>query len=280
MTTFAWCTDIHLDFLSEEQIISFAESISKAGFDGVLLSGDISNSNEIVYHLSILERVINKQIFFVLGNHDYYGGSVVDVRKKMKELTNMSSYLRYLQTLPYIKVNDSTAIVGHDGWYDGLNGNAKSSRFIMSDWTRIAEFAPYAKKAVGMYGSDVQINKPKIIEVSQKLAHEGTLHVMNGIKAASRKFKNIVVLTHFPPFKETHFYNGKIGDDDAQPWYTSKMMGDMLLDASKAYPEHIFTVLCGHTHGKCTSKITHNLTVHVGAAEYGKPAIQMPITIT
>lgn len=279
MSTFAWCTDIHLDFIDDDQIVKFGESIVNAGFDGVMITGDISISTELIYHLSVLERVINKQIFFVLGNHDYYGGSIPAVRQKMKELSNMSSYLRYLETVPYVKINNSTAIVGHDGWYDALNGNAQHSRFIMSDWVRIAEFAPHAKKVVGMYGSEYDINKKEVISVAQKLAHDGVMHVMNGIKAATRTHKNIIILTHFPPFKESHVHMGKIGDDDAQPWYTSKMMGDMLLDASKAYPDHQFTVLCGHTHGKHSSRVTNNLTVHVGGADYGKPTVQMPVTI-
>ena len=58
------------------------------------------------------------------------------------------------------------------------------------------------------------------------------------------------------------------------PWFTSKMMGDMLMDASKAFPQHTFTVFCGHTHGKFDGKITDNLSVHVGGAEYNKPGLQ------
>jgi len=115
--------------------------------------------------------------------------------------------------------------------------------------------------------------------MSRSLAREAVLHVQASIKSAVRYHHNIIVLTHVPPFKESHVYNGKIGDDDAQPWFTSKMMGDMLLDASKAYPSHRFTVLAGHTHGKWSGKITDNLSVNVGGAEYYAPALQQLVEV-
>lgn len=265
MVKLAWATDIHLDFVSDPLLVDFGARLIASNPDGVVITGDISVASKLVYHLSALEKVVQRPIYFVLGNHDFYGGTIETIRKQMKEVSNISQYLRYLPNSPYITLSPGTALLGHDGWYDALNGNWKTSNFGMSDWVYINEFALRSKN-----GQD----KKAIVEVAQKLAHEGVTHMHNSIKAATRYHKHIIVATHVPPFAESHIYEGKQGDDNAQPWFTSKMCGDMLLDASKAFPAVQFTVLAGHTHGKYSGKIRPNLTVLVGGAEYRMPQLQ------
>ena len=265
MAKYAWATDVHLDFLSNrpQDLITFAESLIKHDNPtGIFLTGDISTAKSVIYHLSAIEKVVQRPIYFVLGNHDYYGSSVELVRKAMRELTNVSPFLRYMPTMPYYALTPSTAVIGHDGWYDAHHGDWQNSAFQMNDWTAIRDF------------HDVHGNKASIVGVARKLAHEGVTHVHNAIKQAVRYHKNVIILTHVPPFRESHIYQGKVGDDFAQPWFTSKMMGDMLLDAAKSFPSHSFTVLAGHTHGKYSGKIRDNLMVNVGGAEYYTPALQ------
>jgi Icc protein len=265
MAKYSWATDVHLDFVSDQQVVAFASSLIESEPEGVIITGDISTAETLVRHLSIIESVVKRPIYFVLGNHDYYGGSIEGVRSTMKELSNISQYLRYLPLTQHVSISPGTCLIGHDGWYDAGNGDWKKSDFQMTDWTHIKEFAQ-----VSAGGRNVQ----QVVSVAKKLAHEGTLHIHNSIKAATRYYKKIVIATHVPPFPETHLYKGKMGDDKAQPWFTSKMLGDMLLDASKAFPDTSFTVLAGHTHGEFSGQITNNLFVHVGAAEYRQPKLQ------
>jgi len=264
MPNYAWATDIHLDFLKEDtqRLIAFAESLIKRNPTGIFLTGDLSVAPQLVYHLSAIERVVQRPVYFVLGNHDFFGGQVEEVRKRMRELSNMSGFLRYMPTMPYYALTPSTAVVGHDGWYDAHYGDWQGSSFTMVDWKAIHDFR------------QVNGNKATIVAQSRKMAHEGVLHVQEGIKKAARYHKNIVILTHFPPFAESHIHQGELGDIHAMPWFTSKMMGDMLRAASAAYPGHTFTVLAGHTHGKYEGKITSNLRVLVGGAEYDRPELQ------
>lgn len=277
MSKFAWCTDIHLDWLDsdESRIVAFTEDLIKTNPQGIFITGDISTARRVVYHLSVLDRIAQRPIYFVLGNHDYYGGSIDDVRKQMKDLSNISPFLKYLPTTNYVPLTPTTAVLGHDGWYDALNGNWQTSNFMMNDWPSIQEFFPHAQ---GMRAGR-RPDMPNIVALSRKLAHEGVTHVQNGIKAATRYHKNLIILTHYPPFAESHIHEGKRGDDYAQPWFTSKMMGDMLLDAARAYPQTKFMVLAGHTHGKFDGKITDNLHVHVGGADYGNPGLANLIDI-
>lgn len=264
MATFAWATDIHLDFLGEDKqrLIQFGESLIASNPTGIVLTGDLSVARQLVYHLSALEKIVQRPIYFVLGNHDYYGSSIEAVRKGMRDLAGMSPFLRYMPTMPYMLATPNTALVGHDGWYDALIGDWQNSSFNMTDWYSIHDFLP------------VNGSKATIVAESRKLAHAGVTHVQNGIKAAVKYVKEIVVLTHFPPYQQSHVHQGQPGEHTVMPWFTSKMMGDMLLDASKAFPHVKFRVLCGHTHGKWDGQITNNLSVHVGAAEYNKPQLQ------
>jgi predicted phosphohydrolase len=264
MARYAWATDTHLDFLNNnpQAFLNFAESLKQGDPTGIFLTGDISTAKNLVLHLSQIEKVVQRPIYFVLGNHDYYGSGVEAMRKSMKELSNMSQFLRYMPTMPYYGLSPATAVVGHDGWYDACYGDWQNSNFSMTDWNAIHDF------------KEVNGNKATIVSLARKLAHEGVTHVQNGIKQAVRYHRNIIILTHYPPFKESHIYQGKVGDDGAQPWFTSKLMGDMLLDASRVFPNNTFTVLAGHTHGRFSAKIRDNLQVNVGAAEYNAPTVQ------
>lgn len=274
MSKYAWCTDIHLDHLRDDaDVVDFTKKLVETEPSGILITGDISSAKRLIYHLSIVERVAQRPTYFVLGNHDFYNGDIQTVRKAMRELTNMSQYLKYLPLTSYVALSPGTALVGHDGWYDGLYGDALNSRFLMNDWVLIQDFIQHSGggQFVGMM-HNVK-DKASLISMCQRLAHEGVTHVANGIKSAARYHKSIVVMTHFPPFRESHVYQGKVGDDHAQPWFTSKMMGDMLLSAAQTYPNISFTVLAGHTHGKYDGKPAPNLQVHVGGADYGRPAL-------
>lgn len=257
MTRLTWCSDVHLEFLSDESIVRFSESLASYPSDGIVLTGDISNASKLVYHLSVLERIVSRRVFFVLGNHDYWGSSVENVRKKMHELHNVSQYMKYLSELSYVPVSPVTAVIGHDGWYDAIHGNWQTSNFGLNDWNNVHDFISVGGSA----------NRASIVGVSRKLSLEAATSVMNSIKAAVRYHKNIVILTHVPPVPS------KLGDADGVPWFTSKLMGDCLIAASRAYPDVKFTVLCGHQHAVEKHTLANNMIVHVAGATYGSPAI-------
>lgn len=272
MGKYVWCSDIHLDHIDRDpSLVEFATKLIATEPVGVLITGDISNAQRLVYHLSVIERVVQRPVYFVLGNHDYYNGDIDSVRKSMQQLSNMSQFLKYLPLTPYVAVTPNTAIVGHDCWYDAQLGDPLHSRFLMNDWVMTKDFVQHSGgyKFMSM-ARDIK-DRASLISHVQKLANEGVRHIHNGIKSAVRFHKNVIVMAHYPPFRESHIYNGKIGDDAAQPWFTCKMLGDMMLDAAKAYPGVNFTVLAGHTHGKYEAQPLPNLKVMVAGAEYGSP---------
>jgi len=199
-------------------------------------------------------------IYYVHGNHDMWYSSFENVNKSSKELSSISSYIKCLSHASYVMLSDNTALVGHDGWYDAMNGDWKRSTFALNDWTNTQDF-------VGQSMSS-------IIAISRKYANEAVTHVAESIKAATRYASRIVVATHVPPFIEVCRYRNSYTDLNAIPYYSSKMMGDMLVSAAKSYANKSFVVLCGHTHYQYDKNITDNLECHVARAEYTLPEVQ------
>jgi hypothetical protein len=260
----AFTSDLHLNFLDEKQVFEFVSKIRSTNCEALVISGDISDGNSLQYDLQLLEKQLQRKIFFVTGNHDAYGLSIKDMNEKLITQYKNSSYLKYLNNISYEMLTPSTAIVGHSCWYDARNGNVNGSSMLLSDWLAIKEFNDIS----------AMTHRNARVELCRKLADEGVLHIHNGIKQAVRYASNIVVVAHPVPFVEAHLFNNKQGDYEAHPWFTCQSFGNMLLDASRTFPNVRFTVLCGHTHGRCVLQKTKNLTVYVAGAEYYKPNIE------
>jgi len=277
MAKYAWASDIHLDHLfGESDIAAFAVKLTERDVDGVIITGDISSAKKLTQHLRIIEWTVQRPVYFVCGNHDFWYSSIAKVREEMKLLSDASHHLRYLPTVPYVALSKQTALVGHDGWYDGRNGNAMTSRFFMVDWELIDDYKPFVDNGL-KFG--LIKDRTGLIKQSELLSHEAVQHVRNGITAAIPYHKHIIVATHVPPFAESHIYGGRVGDSNAQPWFTSREMGDMLLEEANARHDVHFTVLAGHTHGKYDGKVAHNLEVHVAGARYGSPDVASLIEV-
>jgi len=273
---FAWCSDTHLDFIDHVEDVDrvrrdFIEPLVRGGFDGVVFTGDISTGEHLVRHMKMLDSSLGLPIYFVCGNHDFYGSSMEAVRAALRELCSSTDNLKYLSQSSYIPLTPRTALVGHDGWYDAYHGEAFRSGILMNDWLNIAEY--YSTGAVRYGGGGIRPHMGIIVALSRKFAVEACQHVEENIHGAvAAGHTDIIVATHVPPFVEAHVHNGKSGSPQAHPWYTSKLMGDTLRDMSYRYPRVKFNVFCGHTHGKGKGKISDNLMCYVAGAEYGSPA--------
>lgn len=253
MTRYAWCTDLHFDHVPTDRAIQFVNSVAQEQIDGVIITGDIATATTVVQNLAIFEAALQRPIYVVLGNHDFWGSSIAKVRESLTSLASLSSFIRYLPALPYVAIGNQTMLVGHDGWYDALYGDPHASNFALNDWTYTSDFVGQSKSS--------------IIAISRSMAHEATKSVMQSIKQAARYGKHIVVATHVP------ITPGRDMSDPGVPWFSSKMMGDMLRDAAVAYPGIQFTVLCGHSHEAREFDLAKNVRVRVGPAKYGAPSI-------
>lgn len=114
----AWLTDIHLNFLDATERRRFLDSVKEQA-DMVAVSGDIGESHDVVKYLQEMEEIVQKPIHFVLGNHDFYRGSIAKTRVEIAELARESKCLNYLTATGVIELTPAMAIVGHDGWPAG-----------------------------------------------------------------------------------------------------------------------------------------------------------------
>ena len=272
----AWATDIHLDFITDPYNSKMSAknldifcSFFQNDFEAVILSGDISLANFLKDHLLELEARLQVPIYFVLGNHDFWNSGFDEVRQQMFNLTNATKRLVYLSLTPYVQLSSTVAMVGHDGWYDGFNGNFENRNFIMNDWIKISNFAEVNSI---IFDNNFQIpNFKNILMVARKQAIIATKHVLNGIKLAISQInpKKIIIVTHVPPF--VHPLEHK---ENLYPWYSSKLMGDMLISVALKNPQIEFEVFCGHVHAAYEGNVSSNIFLRSGKAEYSNPRFQ------
>jgi len=271
-------TDIHLNFCTEKCIKNLSAQILLKKPNAIVITGDIAEAPTILDYLANFSILLNKTcpIFFVLGNHDYYNGSITEVRSVLERLftysdehkANKLPRLAWLTTSGVVPLTKDVAIVGDDGWYDGQYADWFSSKIMLNDYLVIDELSDYTC-ATRQHKFD------KINELSKNSA----ANVKNNIEKAFETFSNVFVATHVPPFRESSTYKGRISDKDWMPHFSSKAMGDVLYNLAVANPKKNITVLCGHTHGFADVKITSNLRAITGSAEYRKPTIGKIFTL-
>src|SRR5262245_17674903 len=128
----AWLTDIHLNFLEDNERQKFYQEIVNTKCDGVLISGDIAEAPCLAEILTEMADYIDKPIYFVLGNHDYYRGQIKEVRDAMTALTKENENIIWLPASGIQKLDNDTLLLGQDGWADGRLGDYQNSRTVLN----------------------------------------------------------------------------------------------------------------------------------------------------
>lgn len=265
-----WLTDIHLNFLKLECRVDFYQKIIAAFGDKIIISGDIAEAPSVSEILKEMAKIIQKPLYFVLGNHDYYHGQVDLLRQEMRDLTKNEVLLYWLPTSGVHDLGNQTILLGEDCWADGRYGDYTNSHVALND----------SRMIIDLFQSNI-LGKYQLLKKMQQLADQDAQQLKIKLSdAISNHYpKKVIILIHVPPFKEACLYEGKISNADFLPFFSSKITGDILMQIAKANKEIEFLVLCGHTHSKAYWQPCENLIVKVGAAEYMKPAIQEIITL-
>lgn len=266
---YIWITDPHFNFLPPGGTKAFGEYLVKEDeFEGVIISGDIGESHDFDYLLKqFAKSVAPRSVFFVLGNHDYYGGSFEKVRKSARAISEPN--LVWLDESKPVSLDESTVLVGHQGWFDGRCGNPEKSRIIMSDFTHIRDLHDlYQNEQTFLY-----FGRGSLLTALRKFGVEAASEAKPNLYAALGTNKTVVFVTHFPPFKGACWHEGTLSDNQWLPWFTCTAMGEMLSEAAHAHPDSRIIVLCGHTHSSGVYDHLPNLRVLTGKAVYGSPDI-------
>ena len=263
---FAWLTDIHLNFVDADAVDRFFRALTEMPCGGILLSGDTGEAPDVAFYLQKLAAMVQKPIYFVLGNHDFYRGSIAGVRKLVDSLCGDLPNLHWLPRTDMIHLTENTCLIGHDGWGDGRYGDYWGLRVQLNDWALIDEFKRLD-------------DRDRFAKLNQ-LGDEAADHFKAVLPGALERFDHVLVVTHVPPFKESCWHEGRISDQDWLPHFACKAVGDVLSDAMAGHPEKKMTVLCGHTHSSGEAQILPNLRVLTGGAEYGRPKVQRILDVT
>jgi Icc-related predicted phosphoesterase len=275
-----WLTDIHLDHYCNKEtktIKRFCEEVMSFSPDGIVITGDITNGLNTFKHFSEMTKEWKDiPVYFVLGNHDFYGSSFDTVRKKLHKAIDKHKNFHYLTDLNYVEITPNCAITGHDGWYDGGYGNWFDKKVVvMNDYYFINDFFTKSFIPPTMTKYDKRILFNLLQQEAQKCAN----HILRVLPDAISKYKKVIFATHVPPFKEASIYNGKVSNKNFLPNYSSKIAGDALLSVatSKKAQNKKIVVLCGHTHGDGICQPYHNIICYTGYSDYGNPISSLKI---
>ena len=258
----AWLTDIHLEVLSDSDFDTFMGTIRAENPTGLFISGDIATAPTISNYLKRMLTALDMPIYFVLGNHDFYGSDFDAVHAEIRTLHNTHDKLIWMPEAGIVELNANTALVGHGGWSDGEYGDFMASSIMLNDHIQITS----------LITTDKAERFRKVQALGRKFAESLKPHLVETVQ----NFEQVYVLTHSPPFIESCWYGGETPDTDNEylPHFTCKAIGDLLLTVADANPNHKITVLCGHTHGGGEAHIRPNLHVITGPAEYNQPVVQ------
>ena len=113
MKRIAWLTDIHLAFVSTEAALAFIDQIAASSPDLVLIGGDTGTARNLSFFLRAFDERIQCPISFVLGNHDFYHGSLEQIHSLAEEISDSFQWLRWLTRQGIVEISNSTCLLGH-----------------------------------------------------------------------------------------------------------------------------------------------------------------------
>jgi 3',5'-cyclic AMP phosphodiesterase CpdA len=255
----AWIADPHLDHAEPAALRALLVAVRGARADAIAISGDIGQAGSVCLWLERLQAALGMPVYFVLGNHDYYGGSIAKVRGRVMDLCVRVEGLHWLPVAPPVPLGAGTVLVGHDGWADGRAGDFAHSEIELNDYRCIEE----------------------LIFEDREALHAALLARGDEVAAWARRVlppllaegKDILLLTHAPPFSDACWHEGALSNDDGAPHFTDVALGEALFPLLRAHPDRQLTVLCGHTHSAGFLQAGPNLRVITAPAIYGRPGL-------
>ena len=265
----AWLSDIHLNFLDERRRVKFIESVAARGADAAVISGDIADGWTVIAALEAFASRVACPVYCVLGNHDFYGRGIGAVRADVRAATQ-GTRVTYLADAGVVELAPGIALVGHDGWADGREGDYASTPFRTNDFVHIQDFQVFG----GGFGA-----KEQRLRLMQHLADEAAAHFAHHLPIAAAKYSHVIAVTHVPPFAGASRYRGRPTGPDALPFYASRCVGETMLDVMARFPTCRLTVLAGHTHAAATYQAAANVEVRTASATYGRPRVSALLNV-
>ena len=260
-----WTTDPHLDHASLAAWEQWIQRIASTAAGGLLLTGDLSEADDVTDQLKRLAVALDLPIYFVLGNHDFYRSSIAATRRHVVATAREDRRLHYLTDESAIEIKPGVFILGDDGWGDATEGDFESSSVRLNDFRLIDDFC--------------RLPPEHWQDQLRQLGSESAQRLQSKLATLPAHASQLLVLTHVPPFRESCWYEGHTTDDHWAPFFVCGQVGQVLRAFAKSQPGIQITVLCGHTHHRGLARLEQNLVVHTGGSRYGEPDVEAVLEI-
>jgi 3',5'-cyclic-AMP phosphodiesterase len=258
MTRFKYVfyTDTHLLPFNRYKMLS---SILDEKPSGVFLTGDISHSGyTLIGDLEFFGKRIGRPLYFVLGNHDFFGSSFDKVHVQVRSLCKQYKNLIWMNEAGTIALNEETALIGKMGWYDARVGNPDYIKYTL-DWFLIDDFRALSTMKAR-------------VEKFRDIAEDSAKVLSRQLEAALDTYKTVYLLTHFPPWQEANRCHSWISEQFWTPYNTNYALGQALENVMEQHKKRYLVVLAGHTHSPVSIHIARNIECRVGKGSYHKIA--------
>lgn len=256
-----WMTDLHLERVSERVRELFLEKLRMEPFDLALITGDISDALRLPVDLAALSDACgHRTLYFVLGNHDYYGGSFDRVDAQVAQICGQRDNLCHLGHGELIRLTDATALVGHGGWADARCGYGKRTKIRSFDSAKIADFSG--------------LSREEIFDEMENRGRESGNYFRKILPYALTCYEKLYVATHVPPFRWGAFFDGRLCGPLHLPHFTNQAAGAAINGIAQNFSGRCVTVLCGHTHSPVVYRASKSVEVFSGKVLPGRPAFQ------
>jgi calcineurin-like phosphoesterase family protein len=258
-TKLLWLSDLHLERVSDQEKERFLERLRRAHYDAALITGDISTSTHLTRHLrEISEACGDRKVYYLLGNHDYFHGSLREVDQAVTDLSRSHRNLVPLGHGEIIELSPDTAMIGHRGWFDGQAGAGEGTRIESPDHHKIDDFR--------------HLDRPQFFERLRQLGEQSATYFRRVLPEALRRYGHVMIATHVPPFYQGVKYDGRGCRWERQPFFTNSAAGNTIVGILKQFPHRRITVHAGHSHSAANVRMSRNLSIQVAGAQPGKPA--------
>ena len=217
----AWLTDIHLSFCPG-RFQELLDRIDATDPDVVLIGGDVAEALDVTGYRERF-ATLDRPIYFVLGNHDFYHGSIRQVRAAVEDLCRRVENLHYLSSAGVVELTAGAALIGHDGWGDARVGDFDNSDVALNDYRLIEELT----------GIDQQTRK----RLLNALGDEAADHVRSVLPEALERYQQVWFLTNVPPWREACWHEGRNSDADWTPHMACGAVGEALTEIMAEHPD-------------------------------------------
>jgi predicted phosphohydrolase len=249
-----------MDKLSADQCDKLLHQIADTPSECICITGDISSSRKLTEHLALLASACApKPIYFVTGNHDYYGSSIVEVDDAIHALCAKVRNLHYMNGRQIIPLSRRTCLIGLGGWPDARAGYGHRSYLRSPDHCAIRDFQ--------------DLTREQSMIRMQELGRESAGLFRQILPHALSRYHHVILLTHAPPFSHAVRYNGALCSPLHLPHYVNVSAGRAIRGIARAFPQRRITILAGHSHSSSMIHIEPNICVRVAHARTGRAGL-------